>query len=160
MMKVRYIHEKFTENSDPIEDMGIGIAKLIIEYTEDSEEFEIIANFGKIIQNEISYVNLDGDAWDKIDTKKIETLMYKLDLLLNQAQIYKNGNIGNPKIVKKIKKILEEEITYMEFFGGETYNGWDYEQDGWENKTHEEAVLSIAVYCIGKSKVFLDYKNK
>lgn len=59
------------------------------------------------------------------------------------------------------KKILDSMKNYYdniddEFFGGEMYNGWQYDED----ISYKNNVLYVVLYIIAKSAAFIDFKKK
>ena len=156
------LNEKFTEDSDPIHDLGIGLAKIEVHYDllANPEEIEVELKIGRIF-DDVYYTHPEEEGWDKIDKIEVKKLMDSLNVLFKEAGVVQTGEILNKKAIKKIQKILDDR-NLTELFGAETYNGWEYEEaDYHEGLSHEEAVIAILAYCISKCKVFLDYyENK
>jgi len=78
-MKAQLINEnltKFTEDSDPIEDMGIGVCQKNVEILRDKLKDMFDENYSKVIEDESDNNN---QYWEKIEViQEIQELMDKL----------------------------------------------------------------------------------
>ena len=86
-MRAKFVFEKFTEVSDPISDMGIGmkgmiknfLSKVHESYKNDDETFNVCINYGNIQFADylLKYGNFKGFLLERLDTY-IEKLPSKL----------------------------------------------------------------------------------
>jgi hypothetical protein len=93
------INEKFTEDSDPIKDLGIGMPKAgSIIFNKSKVYFTVSDNFYTVIDKEANVYMSSENNWDVLDIKHykkyfILTLRtggsYPIDVILTYDQFYK-----------------------------------------------------------------------
>jgi hypothetical protein len=153
-MKAKTVN--FERNIDPLDAMDLGIAKIKFTYisTDSTGEYEVVTNFGNLVEDDLFYVHRDDEDWNKIDKNEVKEEKEVLESLLKKARVSKNGAAKNHEAIIEMEQYLDNRLS--ELFGAETYNGWDYEDVYYDGLNHEQAVIKTAVYCIAKCSVFLD----
>jgi hypothetical protein len=121
-MRAKFIYEKFTEESDPIRDLGIGVEKFYrdyeIEKTFDSIKERELNKFKKLLESQKVYL-ITVDNEDDIS---------KIDKLIQHYTGYKGEykdpyRKGNFKINYCLYKTLEGRIARIEENEGNFYIG-------------------------------------
>jgi len=127
-----------------------------IEYYGEPDELAVHNELGKFVDDEVYFY---PEFWKDVPKKFAKDLMDELNSLVERA-VEPSGEIKNHEIILEIEKVLDHKGSSGELFGAETYNGWEFE-DGtyYGDLSHEEAVISTAMYCISKCAVFLDYEK-
>lgn len=139
---------------------------LTIQVDANDVEIDASAVWGQFAEGPM-YIYPNDEGWDNMldaDTDKaakanLKLLMSALKKCLNA----KGDIIADDKAIKNLDTVMDNlddmgwENSGGHFFGGEMYNGWQYDDHGSGNVT--DAMISSALYAYAKIESFLWWKS-
>jgi len=132
----------------------IGIIDFKFSYPENGTEItlKIISPKASFITDEY-YIDSDDLGFEYDDSYPAMYKKLQLDTVkeLNKAYNVKNNEINQPYMKNFIKFI--DNISGG-LFGGETYNGWQWEDT---DQSEEEFFIDTAIFVIAKIEIFLEW---